>query len=43
MNEDKCNLLITNQNEDCILAHTWEEIVGNSRSEKLLGIIIDNK
>ena len=42
MNEDKCHLLITNQDKDSILAHIGEEIIKNSQSEKLLGITIDN-
>ena len=43
MNSDKCHLLITHQDADCISARIGNEIIGNSQSEKLLGITIDNQ
>ena len=43
MNEDKCHLLITNQGDGCISARIGKENIANSKSEKLLGIIIDSK
>ena len=43
MNEDKCHLLLTNQEEDCFQALIGNELIVNSKSEKLLGITIDNK
>ena len=43
MNEDKCHILITNQEDDCISVRIGKENIANSKSEKLLGITIDNK
>ena len=43
MNEDKCHLLITNQEEESKIAHIGDEIIKNSQSNKLLGITIDNE
>ena len=43
MNEDKCHLLITNQEDDCISVRIGKENIANSKSEKLFGIAIDNK
>ena len=42
MNEDKCHLLITNQNDSCISVNIGNETISNRNSEKLLGITIDN-
>ena len=43
MNEDKCHLLITNQEEKCVSAIIGKETIENSKSVKLLGVTIDNK
>ena len=43
MNEDKCHLIITNQEDGCISANIGKENIANSKSEKLLGITIDSK
>ena len=43
MNEDKCHLLITNQDEGSIIDHIGDEIIKNSQSKKLLGIILGNE
>ena len=43
MNEDKCNLLITSQDEESAISHIGDEIIKNSLSRKLLGITIDNE
>ena len=43
MNEDKCHLLITNQEEKRVSAIIGKETIENSNSVKLLGITIDNK
>ena len=43
MNEDKCHLLITNQNESFISVNIGNETIINRNSEKLLRITIDNK
>ena len=43
MNENKCHLLITNQEDGCISARIGKENIANSKSEKLLGITIDSK
>ena len=43
MNEDKCHLLITNQEDGCISASIRKENMVNSKSEKMLGITIDSK
>ena len=43
MNEDKCHLLITNQENNSGSAIIGKETIKNSESVKLLGITIDNK
>ena len=43
MNEDKCHLLITNQEEKRVSAIIDKETIENSKSVRLLGITIDNK
>ena len=43
MNEGKCHLLITNQEEKRVSAIIGKETIENSKSVKLLGITIDNK
>ena len=43
MNEDKCLILITNQEDGCISASIGKEKKTNSKSEKLLSITIDSK
>ena len=43
MNEDKCHLLITNQENKPVSAIIAKETIKNSESVKLFGITIDNK
>ena len=43
VNEDKCHLLITNQENNSVSAIIAEETIKNSESVKLLGITTDNK
>ena len=43
MNEDKCHLLITNQENKSVSAIIGKETIKNSESAKLLGITIDNQ
>ena len=42
MNANKCHLLITNH-DDKVSAFIGDQTIYNSKSEKLLGVCIDNK
>ena len=43
LNPDKCHFLITGNTPECLWTKVGDEIIWESRSNKLLGIVIDNK